>query len=162
MRFFFKLLITLVVLAVLLPFTILKGKDGRPLMSLDRLKAPDLSIPELPKAATGRREDLIYRWVDDSGIVHFTNTPPPAGVAYTVKGYDPDANLIQSVRPTAPTEPEPVRPVQAPSEKQPASLKDIGNPYSIEKVEKLMEDAKNIQHVLEDRAKRQDQLISGQ
>jgi len=162
MRFFIKLLITLVVLAVLLPFTILKGKDGRPLMSLDRLKAPELSVPKLPVPGNRKRQDLIYRWVDDSGIVHFTNTPPPAGVAYTVKGYDPDTNLIQSVRPTAATEPEPVQPVQSKSEKQPSSLKDIGNPYSIEKVEKLMDDAKNVQHLLEDRAKRQEQLISGQ
>ncbi len=163
MRFFIKILITLVVLAILLPFTLLKGKDGRPLMSLDKLKAPELSVPKLPKGVTGEsgKKDLIYRWTDREGVVHFTNTPPPEGVEYTVKGYDPNTNLIQSVEPLKAEEPAARKPVQA-ARKTPSSLKEIGNPYSVEKVEKLMEDAQNVQKLLEDRLKKQEALIQGQ
>lgn len=162
MRFFVKIMITAVVLAVLLPFTFLKGKDGRPLMSLDRLKAPKLEMPALPKAPGKPKQDLIYRWTDGEGVIHFTNTPPPPGVEYTVKGYDPNTNLIQSVQPEKPEEPAPRKAVQAATKKPSEGLEGIGNPYSVEKVEKLMEDAKNVQKLLEDRAKRQEALIDGQ
>ena len=163
MRFFIKILITLVVLAILLPFTLLKGKDGRPLMSLDKLKAPDISVPSLPASGRdGGNKDLIYRWTDSEGVIHFTNTPPPQGVEYTVKGYDPNTNLIQSVELPQDEEPSVRKPVQAATKKPPGSLQEIGNPYSVEKVEKLMEDAQNVQKLLEDRLKRQEEIIQSQ
>jgi hypothetical protein len=165
MRFFIKILITLVVLAILLPFTLLKGKDGRPLMSLDKLKTPDISVPRLPTTGLGSddgNKDLIYRWTDREGVIHFTNTPPPRGVEYTVKGYDPNTNLIQSVKLPQAEEPPERKPVQAATKQPPGSLREIGNPYSVEKVEKLMEDARNVQKLLEDRLERQEELIQGQ
>jgi len=127
MRFFVKIMITAVVLAVLLPFTFLKGKDGRPLMSLDKLKAPKLEMPDLPKASGKPKQDLIYRWTDAEGVTHFTNTPPPAGVEYTVKGYDPNTNLIQSVQPEKPEEPPQPKAVQAARKTAPEGLEDIGS-----------------------------------
>lgn len=161
MKFFIKLLIALVVLAVLLPFTLLKGKDGRPLMSLDKLTKPDIALPKLPDSDNKGGRDLIYRWTDAEGVVHFTNTPPPAGVNYTVKGYDPNTNLIQSVKPLNKEEPPASKPVQA-ARKTPESLKEIGNPYSVDKVDKLMDDARKVQQLLDDRLKKQEALIQGQ
>jgi hypothetical protein len=162
MRFFIKLMLAAVVVAVLLPFTLLKGKDGRPLMTLDRLKAMDLEMPSLPKMKGKSKPDLIYRWTDAEGVIHFTNTPPPEGVRYTVKGYDPDTNLIQSVKPVRPEEPPATRAVQAPATRPKGGVAGVGNPYSVERVEKLMKDAENVQKLLEDRARRQEALIQGQ
>ena len=161
MKLFGKLLIAALVLSVLLPFTILKGTDGKPLMSLDKLKLPDLSLPEIPDSVknTGLNPvsgsvDVIYQWKDEKGELHFSSTPPPDGVKFTSKGYDPNTNLIQSVKIQEET-------AQPEAEQQPEIKKasDIGNPYSPEKVEKLIKDAQNIEKLLNDRLKKQEALI---
>ncbi|MDJ0881539.1 MAG: DUF4124 domain-containing protein [Gammaproteobacteria bacterium] len=161
MKFFVKLMITALVLAVLLPFTVLKGKDGRPLMSLNDLKAPDLTLPEVPDAMNlpegtklGKREDIIYQWRDAKGELHFTSAPPPKGVEYTAKGYDPNANLIQSIE----VKHEEAQPVMAePQIKKPT---DIGNPYSPDNIQKLIDDAHNVQQLMNERMKQQESILN--
>ena len=162
MKLFGKLLIAALVLSVLLPFTILKGKDGQPLMSLSDIKVPSFSLPDMPDIVTNTeplsvsgKEDIIYKWMDKQGVLHFSSSPPPEGIEFTSKGYDPDTNLIQSVKViTEPT--ERLRPQQ----KQVQAPSDIGNPYSPAKVEKLINDAQNIEKLLNDRLKRQEALIN--
>ena len=125
-------------------------------MSLDKLKAPELSMPKLPGgeiSAGSGRTDIIYEWRNAEGELHFTSSPPPEGIEYTVKGYDPNVNLIQSIQ-VKHEEPEKT-PVE-PQLKKPA---DIGNPYSPQNVEKLINDAQNVQKVLNDRLKQQEAMI---
>ena len=160
MKLFVKVMIAAVVLAVLLPFTVLKGKDGRPLMSFKDLKAPDLAMPKVPDAIdisvvkpTGKREDVIYQWRDAKGELHFTSSPPPPGIEYTAKGYDPNTNLIQSVE--VQQEPE-QEAAPEPTIKSPA---DIGNPYSPAKIEKLFDDAQKVQQLINDRVKQQEAIL---
>ncbi len=162
MKLFGKLLIAALVLSVLLPFTILKGKDGRPLMSFSDIKAPSLSLPSMPDIVSDTKPkpvsgsgDIIYKWKDKQGVLHFSSSPPPEGTEFTSKGYDPNTNLIQSVKViTEPT--ERLRPQQ----QQIQTSSDIGNPYSPAKVEKLIKDAQNIEKLLNDRLKRQEALIN--
>lgn len=156
MKLFTKLLITAMVLAILIPFTFLKGKDGKPLMSLDKLKAPELAMPKLPGGeglTSTKRKDIIYQWRDAKGELHFTSSPPPEGIEYTAKGYDPNANLIQSIEVK---QEEPEKTASVPQIQKPA---DIGNPYSPKNVEKLINDAQNVQKVLNDRMKQQEALM---
>ncbi|MCK4708766.1 MAG: DUF4124 domain-containing protein [Gammaproteobacteria bacterium] len=163
MKLFGKLLIAVLVLAVLLPFTILKGKDGKPLMSISNIKMPDLSLPKIPDAvkntefSTGSgSKDIIYKWRDEKGELHFSSSPPPEGIEYTAKGYDPNTNLLQSVK--IQTE-EPEQP-EAEKQSQIQKASDIGNPYSPAKVDKLIKDAQNIEKLLNDRVKKQETLIN--
>ena len=160
MKLFAKLMITLLVIAMLLPFTILKGRDGRPLMSFSDLSLPGFSLPDMPKmpdtsdltrsVGGGSGQDIIYQWYDAEGNIQFTTEPPPSGVEYTTRGYDPDANVIQAVKP--PPEEEESAPV---AESKPPSG-DIGIPYSQESIEKLFKDAQNIEKMLKERLKHQE------
>lgn len=167
MNLFFKFLIAALVIAVLLPFTVLKGKDGRPLMSFGDLKAPGLSLPEMPDvdlakpagAGANGREDIVYKWRDDRGEWHFSNTPPADGIEYSAKGYDPNTNLIQSVRPKAEVA---EAPATEPDDEKAVSVDSpdaVGNPYSPDKIEKLFNDAKNVQKLMDDRFKQQEALM---
>lgn len=163
MKLFVKLIFAALFIAILLPFTLLKGTDGRPLMSLSDLKIPSIGLPKvvkdakLPKLPAGSsNQDIVYQWHDADGSLHFTSQPPPEGIEYTVKGYDPNTNLIQSVE----LEEEP----DASDSEQNASApvkgaSDIGNPYSPEKVEKLFNDAKNVEKLLNDRMKQQEAMF---
>ncbi len=162
MKLFIKLMITILVIGVLLPFTILKGKDGRPLLSFSDLKLPESDIPLADKLKSAEdvdnlgSGDVIYNWTDDEGNIQFSNSPPPTGVGYTVKDYDPNLNVIQSVE--VPVD-EPEDELNSESEKQITGTEDIGNPYSSEKVEKLFEDTKNIEKLLNQRFKNQEAIL---
>lgn len=159
MGLFAKFLIAAMVISALLPFTILKGKDGKPLMSFSDIKGPEM--PKLPDSIPGAsslpdsgNKDVIYKWKDKEGLTQFTSTPPPPGVEYTSKGYDPDMNLIQSVEVK---KDEPV--AASDSQKKISKPSDIGNPYSPEKIEKLFDDANNLEKLLNDRMKKQEAAL---
>ncbi len=159
MKFFIKLMIFIVLLALLLPFTLLKGKDGKPLMSLSNLKAPHLAWPRMPDVLKRVHspelmggKDIIYQWKDAMGELHFSSTAPPADVKYTTKGYDPNTNLIQSVKIKA----KKTGTVVAPSVKKPSDLPGV---YSPGNIKKLKQDALRVQKLLNDRNKKLEAII---
>ncbi|MCG8312236.1 MAG: hypothetical protein MI976_03385 [Pseudomonadales bacterium] len=69
MKLFVKFLMFLVVLALAGPF-IMRGPDGKPLMSLQDLSLPDFSLPSgipkgAPKQLTGNDEEAWIAWSKD-------------------------------------------------------------------------------------------------
>lgn len=168
LKLFGKLLIAALVIGFLLPFTILKGKDGKPLMSFSDLEMPEMGLPDLPslpesatsglKSESGSENTVIYQWKDSTGSIQFSDSPPPEGVEYTVKGYNPNANVIQSVKlPEAKTEEVDV--TEKKDEKQPSVPEDLTSVYAPGKVNKLIDDSKNIEKLLNDRLKQQNAII---
>ena len=167
MKLFAKLMLAALVIALLLPFTILKDEAGNTLMNFSDLSLPDFSMPDLPKLPDASKitssvdglngKDIFYKWYDAEGNVQFTTEPPPDGIEYTLKGFDPDANVIQAVEVPAGK--------SGADEDQPggdktASPENIGNPYSKESIEKLFEDTKNIEKLLKQRLKDQESIIN--
>ncbi len=165
MKLFAKLMIAVLVIAMALPFTVLKNESGRPLLSFSDITMPDFSLPDFGKVeqlapsidSASQGTDLIYEWYDATGNRNFSSEPPPEGVEFTVRGYDPDANVIQAVK--LPEEPQAEGDAGGTEEpiKQPD---EIGNPYSKETIEKLFEDAKNIEKLLNQRLQQQEQALN--
>lgn len=168
MKLFVKLLVAALVIGMLLPFTLLKGKDGNTLIGFSDLQMPELSLPDWPFSSSSKKnvvsdliknsegKDLIYRWTDSSGNLQFSNTPPPEGVEFSVKGYDPNQNLIQALKP----EPEkPAATTETESRQDSGKSAIVANPYSPEKIEKLIDDANNIEKLLNDRLKKQQAVL---
>lgn len=164
MKLFYKVMLAALVLALLLPFSVLKDDSGRPLMSLSKFRLPgfsmpDVSLPDMPGLPANDApvaaddsdlsgKDVFYKWHDADGRPHFTTEPPPEGVDYTLKGYDPDTNVIRAVEPV----PDPATEApEAGSQQEDRDLDGIGNPYSKESIEKLFDDAKNIEKILNER-----------
>ena len=166
MKLFAKLMIALLFIAMLLPFTILKGRDGQTLMSFSDISLPDFSLPKLPKMPDTSNlnssndglggKDIFYKWYDAEGNVQFTTEPPADGIEYTVKGYDPNTNVIQAVEIPA-VEPDPV---SAPTEQKTDKLEYSGSPYSKEGIEKLFKDTKNIEELLKQRVRDQESALN--
>ncbi len=161
MKLFAKLMIAALFIAMALPFTILKDKNGNTLMSFDNLKLPNFSMPDMPdtkKLTSGSGQtDYFYKWYDGDGNVQFTTEPPPEGVEYTVKGYDPDTNLIQAVK--APVEAAP-EPAPRDSAKPDLDTGALDNPYSPENVKKMIDEAKNVQKILNQRYQDQESALN--
>jgi len=163
MKLFAKVMIAVLFIAMLLPFTILRGPDGNTLMSFSDFELPDFSLPDMPKIPSGESissqldsgKDIFYQWHDAEGNVQFTTEPPPEGIEYTVKGYDPDTNVIQAIE--LPSEEAQVEEGPADEEKK---TDPTGNPYSPERIEKLFDDAKNVEKLLNQRLKDQEAAIN--
>ena len=164
MKLFAKFLLAALFIAMLLPFSVLKGPDGNPLMSFSDIGLPDFSVPDLPSMPSGSKMgsaldggglDIIYQWYDADGNVQFTTEPPPPGIEYTVKGYDPDTNVIQAVE----LPPEESQPEEEEAE-QVEKVDDLGNPYDPEMIEKLFEDAKNVEKLLKQRYEDADSALN--
>ena len=167
MKLFVKLIFAALFIAVLLPFTVLKGKDGQPLMNFRDLKMPDIGMPKVPSkvklpslSEQNPGQDIVYQWRDAEGNLNFTSSPPPEGIEYTAKGYDPNANLIQSVKlEEEASEQDRGADSEQNTGDQVEKASDIGNPYSPEKIEKLFNDAKNVEKLLNDRMKQQEAML---
>lgn len=167
MKLFAKLMLAVLVIAMLLPFTILKDNDGDTLLSFSDLELPDFSLPDLPKLPSTRDlapaaegmggKDIFYKWYDTAGNVQFTTEPPPDGIEFTIKGYDPNTNVIQAVKPP---QQETTGEDGAVSKPKKSSPDDIGNPYSQESIKKLFEDTKNIEKMLNQRLQQQESALN--
>jgi len=166
MKLFGKLFIAALIIGILLPFTILKGRDGKPLMSFSDFKLPSFSTPEMPRlpkaitnsdSASGNGNSVIYKWIDAEGNLQFSSSPPLQGVEFEAKGYDPNLNVIQAVE--VPNEADKEQKGEVETDKEVTSKDGIGSVYSPESIEKLFKDAKNVEKLLNDRLKNQNAQI---
>lgn len=173
MKLIWKLLIAVVFIAILLPFTILKNEQGNTLMSFSDFSLSSVSIPEfsMPNFSlnSGSREIVpandndmsgkvvFYKWHDSEGNIQFTSEPPPDGIEYTLKGFDPNANVIPSVK---------ITPDQTKAEGSATTLvkadgsENEVNPYSADRIKKLFEDTKNIEKLLSQRLNNQESELN--
>lgn len=181
MKLFTKTIFATIVVGALAPFTVLKGPDGDTLMKFSDFGLPDLPVDlpgfQLPsvttmapsgKASLQTADELraadenlqgkviFYQWRDADGNIQFTSEPPPDGIDFTVKGYDPDANVIPSVKlPEAETESK-----DEPSAENKLQEGDSINPYDTDSIKKLFEDAKNIEKMLQQRYQEQSNALN--
>ena len=105
-------------------------------------EAPDKS----KSAKTKKGETAVYKWQDAAGEWHFSNQPPPPGISHKVTIYRSDTNITQA--PPAP-EPKPAPAANTGAIPQTAApLLPITDP---ERVKQLIEDAKNVQGLMDKR-----------
>ena len=175
MKLFMKLMLAALVIAVLLPFTLLKDEQGKTLMSFSSFSLPDFKMsdfkmPDMPDMPGSKQlvpsvngqggQDIVYRWNDSQGNIHFTTEPPAEGINYTVKGYDPSANVIQATK--LPEIEIPADPIAtdatAPGEQK--SSPGLENTYNKEDIQKIFDDSKNIQQLLSQRLENQNSAIN--
>ena len=173
MKLTWKLLIALLFIAVLLPFTILKNENGNTLMSfsdfsLSSVSMPAFSMPNFSanfgsgEIVPANDDDMsgkviFYKWYDSEGNIQFSSEPPPDGIEYTLKGFDPNANVIPSVKlppDQTQTKESATTPVKA------AGSENGDDPYSVDRITKLFEDTKNIEELLSQRLNNQESELN--
>ncbi len=166
MKLMWKLLLTVLVISLLLPFTLLRDDTGNTLLDFSNFKWPDWrkSTKIILNAfessdPTPESVDIIYQWVDAEGNIQFSNTPPPEGIKFSVKNYDPELNNIQSVTSKTGEVNGSVVPINDPPENKFTTTEDLGSPYSADGIEKLFEDANNIEKLLNQRLLKQEAAL---
>ena len=174
MKLFVKLMLAILVIGLLLPFTLLKDENGKTMLNFSDLKLPgfsmpEFSMPELPDLGSSmtsakqaddlQGKDVFYKWYDADGNVQFTTEQPPAGIEFSVKGFDPNTNVIQAVKVEAKTSGQDEQGDETAPKSKAAKSSDIENPYSREKIEKLFEDAEGLEKLLNERMQKQNSAI---
>jgi hypothetical protein len=152
MRLIYKVMLASLVIGGSLPFTLLKGDDGNPLLKISELEFPAVEIPDFSfKTGSGTDkprqsyvptgDSTIYKWTDTEGNLQFSSSIPPDGIEYSVRVYDPNENVIPAVKTTSINSEQGSNVV---SQKKKEPLFSIDGVYSPEDIVKLFEDANNI------------------
>lgn len=172
MKLFARLMLTVLVLAAVLPFVTF-GANGGPLLRWDDLKLPDFSFPELDvldleslKASIGLADKEpaptfpakpMYRWTDGRGNVQYSGFKPPPGIDYVV--INPGTNTNGSVSSIT------MRTVELPDDdkaesgfKVPQNVSPF-SAYNPETVNNLMQDAQNVQNMMDQRFEQQQEML---
>jgi hypothetical protein len=118
------------------------------------------SVPEAPSkgslTATDKNATQVHKWQDSAGEWHFSNQPPPAGIKGSIETYRNDVNITQAP-PVIEVVPEPAEQATDGIPTTALPLLPITDP---DRVKKLIEDAKNVQKLVNDRQKNIDQQIN--
>ncbi|MFL0811474.1 MAG: DUF4124 domain-containing protein [Agarilytica sp.] len=118
---------------------------------VENFKMPSFSASDLKQdvtnMATGGKQ-TVYKWVDENGVTQYTAEPPPEQAAVSLE-LDPNANIIQGVEMPEDENAAPAKPK--------VSMPD-GNIYNPKSIKKLMDDAQNVQQLLNDRQSSLDKM----
>lgn len=160
-----KLVMMAVVMVGLLNYALYLKTGQSPLANIDwsmpKIKVPDVSLPDVKMPDFGGDTEgeiaTVYKWVDDDGVINYSQTKPPGVNQFDTMEVDPNTNLVQG-EPLP--EPEPELEKEPKEEKPPvAALPDMNLLPTPDRVQKLMQDAQNIQTQMNDRTRQLEQAI---
>ena len=127
------------------PLSFLSSGLGNNASEFEKLKA------KAPKNLTSVVTDekvQVYKWRDANGVMQFSNTPPPTVSGAEQVVLDPNHNLVQAVKVPEKEEPAEVANVETPS------------PYSVKGMKKVMDDAKGVEQLLQQRHQNQQNMLN--
>lgn len=175
MRSFHKYLLFFLLAAFALPFLPI-WPGGKPLMHWtppknlstppipdlskvkDALNTLDTSAPDGAASKTGGLElkKKIYKYRDATGKLVFSDTKPPEGVPFTTVATHTPNNVVPTPKPPVVAE---NKGGKTNSPVKPSGEVDIS--YSPERVGKMVQDAQNMEQMLNDRKAAMDKALEG-
>jgi len=131
----------------------------------NRPKIPDIKMPNLPdltnslsdkftsiKKKTTADDTYLYKWRDANGVIHYTSEKPAEGIDYDSIKLKNDVNVIPAVPTVSKSEITDKEPVQQRSPKLPSTELPT-NVYSPEGIKNLLNQAKNVQNLVNEQFK---------
>lgn len=151
----FKILSMLVILGVLSALPMIYTGQFNPLSFIpgfsnnasEHAKLKAKAPKNLTNVVTDEKVQ-VYKWRDEHGVMQFSNTPPPASARAEQVELKPNSNLVQAVK--IPRKEEPRQVVQAESP----------NPYTMQGMKKVMDDARGVEELLRKRHEQQQKMIN--
>ncbi len=147
LKWYYRFIIfALLAAAIALPF-FTKNKQGEPMLSLPK-------VDDLKPGKPSGTEQTFYKWQDKDGQWHYGDTPPPGGAVVPVT-VNPNANVIQSVKPPSKTSSEAPAgtPTTVPGYTPPKPGDDI---LTLDRAQNIIKDAHGVNSLMEQRNKQLD------
>lgn len=170
-RLIFRIIMLMVITTGIMSYIAsLNGIDIRQLVpKFELFHLPNFSLPAMPDIklpGKGEQETLpatvskVYKWRGDDGSWHFSETLPEGVTPAQVIFVNSDTNVIQGqpqsdkvATDIAPANNPPPAPQQKPS----VNL----NPYSKKAIDKLLNDARGVQEIMDQRSRDLEQASQG-
>jgi hypothetical protein len=115
------------------------------LSDLQKLKA---KAPKSFSNAVTDEKVQVYKWRDENGVMQFSNTPPTSGAVAEQVVLKPNSNIVQAVK---------IPEKEAVAEEVNSSAP---NPYSFQGMKKVMDDAKGVEQLLQNRHEQQQKMLN--
>lgn len=116
-----------------------------------KLSGLDVKVPEKLSNMTNDNKIQVYKWRDQNGVMQFSNEPPPATIDAEQIELNPNSNVVQAIKIPEKKSIEKVKNV---------AKTDMPNPYSVKGMKKVMDDAKNVEHILQQRHEDQQKMLN--
>lgn len=143
---FLRMMICIVVIAIAAPFFI-PGPNGTPLFTLDMFALEKPSLPSFGSNSAENNSQTLYRYQDEQGVWHYTDQPLDQDSAEQIE-VSTDINLIDA-------------PPALPRSGSAPAANISANPLNaISRGAEVMEDAEQVQQMLDDRLEDMDQTLN--
>ncbi|WP_158070138.1 DUF4124 domain-containing protein [Motiliproteus sp. MSK22-1] len=134
-----------------------------PDISLDTQKGMTNKSDDSENARGSKTKDKIYKWVDENGVTQLSSTPPPVGQEAQLLLIDPDTNVIQNRAVNLAAGSSSAFDQRGKTNITTGSgSQSKGQNYSPTEVKQLMDDARNVQNLLDERFENQRKIIEQQ
>ncbi|MDH5767261.1 MAG: DUF4124 domain-containing protein [Gammaproteobacteria bacterium] len=110
-------------------------------LDFEKEEAGKSVLPDTIQSVVTDQEVTVYQWVDENGIKQFGSLPPE-GIGAEAMHLKPDQNVVPSVKVTESKEDE---------EETGRDEPILKNPYNPDTVKQLINDAKNVKELLDQR-----------
>lgn len=158
MKRFIFIMLALLAIAFAGPMLI-KKPDGTPFMEIP---FAEKSLESSRSFSVSGNTQSFYKWQDESGAWHYSDTPPEGKVVETIT-VDTNTNLIQGLKIEKPDDKNIISEFDVKDDSVKEKSSDIPLPMTVplEKVTDMLKDAHNIQNVMDNRAKQIEQATGG-
>jgi len=171
-RLLFRIFMMLaIVVGIMSYIASMNGIDIRQFVpTFERPHLPSFKLPTMPaiKLPTGDGDDVppggiskIYKWRGDDGSWHFSEQLPEGVTPEKTIFLNAETNIVQSLPQPEKTQ-EPIAAIDDQAANQPATQPINLNPYSQQAIEKLLNDARGVQAIMDQRNRELDQAIQSQ
>ena len=131
--------------------------SGEALLDQVEQITPDLTVPASDSTTT------VYKWRDKEGVWHYSNTEPPQHSNAETLHLETNVNVLPASETPATTS-DSSQMIKTPataakSDQKPTEDNSQPSLYSSEGIQKLMQDARNVQELMNNRAAEQQQAI---
>lgn len=114
--------------------------------NMEDLKA---KAPKNIETVTTDRRVEVYKWVDDSGVVQFTNTPPMEGRASEKIVLSPNTNVMDAIK----------IPEEEPEVASGPTVYTLGNPYTPGGAKELIDQSMKLQEQMNQQQVEQEKMM---
>ena len=171
-RLLFRIFLMLAIVVGIMSYVAsINGIDIRQFApTFERPQLPSFKLPTMPaiKLPTGNGEDVppagiskIYKWRGDDGSWHFSEQLPEGVTPEKVIFLNAETNIVQSLPQPEKTQ-QAIAAIDEPAASQPATQPVNLNPYSQQAIEKLFNDARGVQDIMDQRNRQLEQAIQSQ
>ena len=153
----FKIILMLIILGIVSALPMIYTGKFDPVALLDLDFSPNLGMDRLGAKVSKKYSSVVtdekvklYKWRNADGVMQFTSDPPPSTIAAEQIELNPNSNVIPAIK---------ISKKEVKVESKPVAKTKIANPYAAKEMKKMMDDARGVEAMLQQRNEQQQKML---